>query len=56
MTDSEVIFVYESVNRFLQEIRLICIIPEADGPIKCKLKRVNLQSNRTPDYRALSYT
>ncbi|CAN9172237.1 unnamed protein product [Alternaria alternata] len=56
MTDSEVIFVHESVNRLLREIRLICIVPEADGPIKCKLKRVNLQSNKTPEYRALSYT
>jgi len=56
MTDSEVIFVHESVNRLLREIRLICIVPEADGPIKCKLKRVTLQSNKTPEYRALSYT
>lgn len=56
MTDSEVIFVHESVNRLLQEIRLICVIPEADGIIKCKLKRINLQSNKTPEYRALSYT
>jgi hypothetical protein len=56
MTDSEAIFVHEPVDRFLQEIRLICVIPEADGPIKCKLKHVNLQSNKTPDYRALSYT
>ncbi|RYO26326.1 hypothetical protein AA0111_g8312 [Alternaria arborescens] len=56
MTDSEVIFVHESVNRLSQEIRLICVIPEADGLITCKLKRVNLQSNKTPEYRALSYT
>ncbi|CAN9174750.1 unnamed protein product [Alternaria sp. RS040] len=56
MTDSEIKFVHEPVNRLSQEIRLICIIPEADGPIKCKLKRVNLHSNQTPEYRALSYT
>jgi hypothetical protein len=56
MADPEVVFVYEPVNRRLQEIRLICIIPEADGLIKCKLKRVDLQSKKTPEYRALSYT
>jgi hypothetical protein len=56
MADPEAIFVHEPVNRFLQEIRFLCVIPEADGPIKCKLKHVNLQSNQTPEYRALSYT
>jgi hypothetical protein len=56
MTEPEATFVHEPVNRRLQSIRLICVIPEADGLIKCKLKHVDLQSSQTPEYRALSYT
>lgn len=56
MTDPEASFVHKPVDRYLQEIRLLCVIPEAGGPIECKIKHVNLQSNQTPDYRALSYT
>jgi hypothetical protein len=56
MTDPEAMFVHERVDRALQEIRLVCVIPKSDGPIKCKLKHINLQSNQTPEYRALSYT
>jgi hypothetical protein len=56
MTEPEAIFVHKPVNRRLQEIRLICVIPEANGLIKCKLKHIELHSNQTPDYRALSYT
>jgi hypothetical protein len=49
-------FVHKPVDRSLQEIRVISIIPEQDGPLKCCLKQVNLQANPTPEYRALSYT
>jgi hypothetical protein len=56
MADSKGMFVHEPVDRSLQEIRLICVMPEADGPIECKFKHINLQSNPTPEYRALSYT
>jgi hypothetical protein len=56
MTEPEATFAHEPINRHLQSIRLICVIPEADGLIECKLKHVDLQSSQTAEYRALSYT
>ncbi|CAN9383521.1 unnamed protein product [Alternaria alternata] len=55
MADSSAAFVHEPINQAIQEIRLISIIPETTGPIRCNLQHVNLQSNPTPEYRALSY-
>ncbi|KAF7679617.1 hypothetical protein GT037_003365 [Alternaria burnsii] len=55
MAGSSAAFVHEPINQAIQEIRLISIIPETTGPIRCNLTHVNLQSNPTPEYRALSY-
>ncbi|CAN9346234.1 unnamed protein product [Alternaria sp. RS040] len=55
MAGSSAAFVHEPINQAVQEIRLISIIPETTGPIRCNLIHVNLQSNPTPEYRALSY-
>ncbi|CAI9631268.1 unnamed protein product [Alternaria burnsii] len=55
MADSSAAFVHEPINQAVQEIRLISIIPETTGPIRCNLMHVDLQSNPTPEYRALSY-
>jgi hypothetical protein len=55
MAGSSAAFVHEPINQAVQEIRLISIIPEITGPIRCNLIHVNLQSNPTPEYRALSY-
>ncbi|RYN77152.1 hypothetical protein AA0120_g11580 [Alternaria tenuissima] len=55
MAGSSAAFVHEPINQAIQEIRLISIIPETTGPIRCNLIHVNLQSNPTPEYRALSY-
>ncbi|KAB2104994.1 hypothetical protein AG0111_0g7166 [Alternaria gaisen] len=55
MAGSSAAFVHEPIDQAVQEIRLISIIPETTGPIRCNLIHVNLQSNPTPEYRALSY-
>lgn len=55
MADSSAAFVHEPIDQAVQEIRLISIIPETTGLISCNLQHVNLQSNPTPEYRALSY-
>lgn len=48
-------FAHEPLDRSLAQIRLVSVNPEADGPIRCTLRRINLHADRTPDYRALSY-
>ncbi|KAF2649711.1 HET-domain-containing protein, partial [Lophiostoma macrostomum CBS 122681] len=48
-------FVHKPLDRSLQQIRLISIVPEAEGPIQCTIKHVDLDADKTPDYRALSY-
>jgi hypothetical protein len=48
-------FVHEPLDRSLKQIRLVSIIPEAEGPIRCNIKHVELSADKTPDYRALSY-
>lgn len=41
--------------RSAQQIRLISVNAEANGPIHCKITNVNLDANSVPDYRAVSY-
>jgi hypothetical protein len=48
-------YVHDPIDQTLQEIRLISVTPETDGPLRCSVKHVNLKSNPTPEYRALSY-
>jgi hypothetical protein len=54
--DYDVPFTHERLDRSLSQIRLISVRPEADGPIRCSIKTIDLNADRTPDYRALSYT
>lgn len=49
-------FVHEPLDWNEAQIRLITIIPAEHGPIRCTIRHVDLNGNRTPDYRALSYT
>jgi hypothetical protein len=55
MAESGDTFAHEQLDRSLQQIRLISIIPEADGPIRFNIKYADLEANPTPEYRALSY-
>ncbi|KAI9686430.1 MAG: hypothetical protein M1822_003776 [Bathelium mastoideum] len=49
-------FKHVPLDTSARHIRLISIIPEADGPIQCKIKHFDIDGNLCPDYRALSYT
>ena len=49
-------FMHDALDTSRREIRLISIIPAAEGLMKCTMKHVDLEANPTPDYRALSYT
>ncbi|XPS81545.1 hypothetical protein M3J09_013476 [Ascochyta lentis] len=54
--DRHALFTHEPLDRSLSQIRLISIFPEAEGPVRCTVKHIDLDTNPTPDYRALSYT
>ncbi|KAI9694237.1 MAG: hypothetical protein M1820_009095 [Bogoriella megaspora] len=49
-------FEHEPLDTSIQQIRVISVVPKADGPLECKLKNLDLSANPCPEYRALSYT
>ncbi|KAF1352775.1 HET-domain-containing protein, partial [Lizonia empirigonia] len=49
-------FTHQTLDRSRSQIRLISVLPEAEGPVRCTIRLVDLDANPTPDYRALSYT
>lgn len=49
-------FAHEPLDQSLSQIRLISVVPEADGAVHCTLRLIDLDTNPTPEYRALSYT
>jgi len=55
MVGADVRFTHEPLDRTRQQIRLISILPEHSGEIKCRLKNAFLDDDTAPDYRALSY-
>ena len=52
----ELEFVHRPLDWNQAQIRLISIVPAEDGPIHCTGTHIDLNGNKTPDYRALSYT
>jgi len=55
MTDIGSFFEYEPLDPSAQQIRLLSIVPKAEGPIQCTLRHFDLNATPTPDYKALSY-
>jgi hypothetical protein len=49
-------FRHQPLDTSRAQIRVLCVAPEADGPIQCTMKHIDLNANHTPFYRALSYT
>lgn len=54
--EQHAVFTHQALDRSRSQIRLISVIPEAEGPVRCTIRLVDLDANPTPDYRALSYT
>ncbi|KAE9364133.1 HET-domain-containing protein [Stipitochalara longipes BDJ] len=50
------LFQHEPIDTKAQQIRLITILPTANGILRCRIKAFDLGDKPTPDYRALSYT
>src|SRR5579871_1951006 len=55
MTNVGSVFKHEPLDRSTQQIRLVSIVPKAEGPIQCNIRHFDLSANPTPDYRALTY-